>query len=156
MIKCESMHCYHKPVHIFMQKSVKNCQSNSEMITFIVFYIVLPLTKSFEVNYCRLPCHINNKTVEHIMCTLKHVINPFTNLKHLVFTVNFQDCSVGPECKVKTKFNYTPELKSFTLDMHNYFRNKVAFGESLGQNKGNLPQAADMLELVSFPALHKL
>ncbi|XP_045461576.1 cysteine-rich secretory protein LCCL domain-containing 1-like [Harmonia axyridis] len=96
----------------------------------IVLFIFLRISNSFNVDYCKLPCHTNNGTVEHVMCTLKH------------------DCSVGPECKVKTRFEYTSELKSFTLDMHNYYRNRVSFGDAFGQDKGNLPQASDMLEMV--------
>ncbi|XP_044746289.1 peptidase inhibitor 16-like [Coccinella septempunctata] len=100
------------------------------MKIYFVFYLLLRTTDSSDVDYCLFPCHVNNETVEHVMCTLKH------------------DCSVGPECKVKTKFEYTGGLKSFTLDLHNYYRNKIASGEALGQNDGNLPQAADMMELV--------
>ncbi|KAK9884057.1 hypothetical protein WA026_004995 [Henosepilachna vigintioctopunctata] len=71
----------------------------------------------------------------------------FQELELFVF-LNRYDCSVGPECKIKTKFELTREMKTSILNVHNVYRNKVAMGEATGKNGVNLPQGADLVEMV--------
>ncbi|KAL3286615.1 hypothetical protein HHI36_001114 [Cryptolaemus montrouzieri] len=99
----------------------------------IILCIILKLEFqcwAMNVDYCKLPCKTKNNTIEHVMCTLHN------------------DCTVGAECKVRTKFQITREIKNFVLNVHNFYRDKIAFGEAPGQYKATQPQAGDLLEMV--------